>query len=196
MLRRTPKTPPIAPEEIARRARQHARVQHLTDPLGAMGFRDTGARVRRESAARRAVFVTTLTVLTGGVGMFAVTALPGAAGDTAAAVSTPWVPAPATATSSVGMQTAAGVVIEEIPAGIDPETGQQVIIRIIAPPTATSTVITGQAPVIQPTLAPVQAVSSGGGSTGASQTSAQPAAEPAAQPAAEPTRKPRTRSSR
>ena len=205
MFHRTPKTPDLTRAEMERRARQVARVQHLTDPLGAMGQRDTGARVRRESAARRALFVSTLTILSGGVGMFAVTAWPGSADGASGAVSTPWVPAPATATSSVGMQTAAGVVVEEIPGGIDPATGRQVVIRIIAPLTPTATVITGAAGVIQPTSVVEQGASSGGGSAapaagsaagGSAPAGSQPAAEPASQPAAAPTRKPRTRSSR
>lgn len=44
---------PSTPEE---RARKQARARSLTDPLGAMGFRDTRSRYRREARARRAIF--------------------------------------------------------------------------------------------------------------------------------------------
>lgn len=42
-----------SPEE---RARKQARMRQMTDPLGAMGFRDTRQRYRREARARRAIF--------------------------------------------------------------------------------------------------------------------------------------------
>lgn len=44
---------PSTPEE---RARKQARARSLTDPLGALGFRDTRSRYRREARARRAIF--------------------------------------------------------------------------------------------------------------------------------------------
>lgn len=46
-------TTPSTPEE---RARKQARARSLTDPLGALGFRDTRTRYRREARARRAIF--------------------------------------------------------------------------------------------------------------------------------------------
>ena len=44
---------PSTPEE---RARKQARARSLTDPLGALGFRDTRSRYRREARAQRAIF--------------------------------------------------------------------------------------------------------------------------------------------
>ena len=134
MLKRKPAPPQPSRAEIERLARQRARVQHLTDPLGAMGFRETGVRVRREAAARRTLFVATVAMVMGGVGIISASALPQAVGSSAAARSAPWVPAPNSVIGAVGMQTAQGVVVAEIPAGIDPESGRPVVVRLIQPP--------------------------------------------------------------
>ncbi|HEU0115523.1 MAG TPA: hypothetical protein VFQ80_12645 [Thermomicrobiales bacterium] len=54
------------------RAQKAVRVRALTDPRGALGVRQTGARVERERQARRAVFLATLASF---VGTFAAIAL-------------------------------------------------------------------------------------------------------------------------
>lgn len=159
MFTRKPAAPQPGRTELERRAHQRARVQHLTDPLGAMGFRDTGARVRREAAARRALFVATVASVLGGVGILAASALPPAAGSSPGAISTPWVPAPGNATGAIGQQTAAGVIVAEIPAGIDPETGRPVVVRLIQPPTPVAgtsgpSAVSAAKPTARPTKTP------------------------------------------
>jgi hypothetical protein len=56
------------------RARRIAQVRRLTDPLGAMGHRQTGERIEREAGARRAVFVAALAAFVASLGIIVATA--------------------------------------------------------------------------------------------------------------------------
>lgn len=61
------------------------RARRMTDPLGAMGFRQTRSRIGRETKARKVAFLATLGLFTG---LFGIVAMESQA-DSASAGSTP-----------------------------------------------------------------------------------------------------------